>query len=153
MLRGEAQFTADITLPGMLHMAILRSKQGHALIKGIDTSAAMKMPGVVRVITAADLEGKVMPLPCIWIPGGVESHFPPHPYGLPGAGYVLAKDKVRYVGDAVAAVVAETRYQAYDALEAIQVDYEPLPVVVDAEEATKEGAPQLHDTVPHNLNA
>ncbi|MBV9691938.1 MAG: molybdopterin-dependent oxidoreductase [Ktedonobacteraceae bacterium] len=153
MLRGEAQFTADITLPGMLHMAILRSQHGHAHIKNIDTSAALKMPGVVRVITGADLEGKMMPLPCVWIPGGVESHFPPHPYGLPGAGYALAKDKVRYIGDGVAAVVAETRDQAHSALAAIRVDYEPLPVVVDAEEALKEGAPQLHEAVPHNLNA
>ncbi len=119
MLRGEAQFIADITLPGMLHMELLRSEHAHALIKGIDTSAAEKLPGVVRIITSADLEGKMMPLPCVWIPGGVESHFPPHPYGLPGAGYALAKDKVRFIGDAVAAVVAETRSQAYDALEAI----------------------------------
>lgn len=153
MLRGEAQFIADIKLPNMLHMAILRSHHGHARIKSIDTSEAMRMPGVVRVITSADLEGKMMPLPCIWIPGGVESHFPPHPYGLPGAGYALAKDKVRYIGDPVAAVVAETPHQAYRALEAILVDYELLPVVVDAEEALKEGAPQLHDAVPHNLNA
>lgn len=153
MLRGEAQFIADITLPGMLHMELLRSEHAHALIKGIDTSAAEKLPGVVRIITSADLEGKMMPLPCVWIPGGVESHFPPHPYGLPGAGYALAKDKVRFIGDAVAAVVAETRSQAYDALEAIQVDYELLPVVVDPEEALKEGAPLLHDAVPHNLNA
>lgn len=153
MLRGEAQFIADIKLPGMLHMAILRSHHGHARIKSIDTSQAMKMPGVMRIITSADLEGKMMPLPCIWKPGGVECHFPPHPYGLPGAGYALAKDKVRYIGDPVAAVVAETPYQACSALDAIQVDYEPLPVVVDAEEAIQEGAPQLHDTIPHNLNA
>src|SRR5438552_17443793 len=84
--RGEAQFIADIKLPNMLHMAILRSHQGHARIKSIDTSGAMQMPGVVRVITSADLEGKMMPLPCIWIPGGVDCHFPPHPYGWPGAG-------------------------------------------------------------------
>ena len=152
-LRGEARFTADISLPGMLHMAILRSEYAHAHIKSIDTSAAAKMPGVVRVITAADIEGKMMPLPCVWIPGGVESHFPSHPLGVPGAGNVLAKDKVRYIGDPVAVVVAETRYQAYDALDAIRVDYHPLPVVIDAEEALKDGAPQLHDEVPHNLNA
>ena len=72
---------------------------------------------------------------------------------MPGAGNVLAKDKVRYIGDPVAVVVAETRYQAYDALEYIKVDYHPLPVVTDAEEALKEGAPLLHDEVPNNLNA
>ncbi len=153
MLRGEAKFTADLTLPGMLHMASLRSEYAHARIKSIDTSAALKMPGVVRVLTGADIENKMMPLPCVWIPGGVESHFPSHPFGVPGAGNVLATDRVRYTGDPVAAVVAETRYQAYDALSAIKVDYHPLPVVVDAEEALKPGAPQLHDEVANNLNA
>ncbi|GCF07961.1 xanthine dehydrogenase family protein molybdopterin-binding subunit [Dictyobacter arantiisoli] len=153
MLQGESPYTADIKLPGMLHMAILRSEYAHAKIKHIDTSEALKMPGVVRVITGDDLTGKIMPLPCIWIPGGVESHFPPHPFGLPGAGDVLAKDRVRFIGDSVAAVVAETRYQAYDALAGIHIDYEPLPVVVDPEDALKEGAPLLHDAVPHNLNA
>ncbi|MEI8164773.1 MAG: molybdopterin cofactor-binding domain-containing protein [Chloroflexales bacterium] len=153
MLRGVARFTADIELPGMLHMAILRSDYAHARIRGIDTSAAEKLPGVVRVITAADIEGKIMPLPCIWIPGGAESHFPSHPFGVPGAGNVLATDRVRFIGDAVAVVVAATRYQAWDALDAIKVDYQPLPVVTDAEEALKPGAPQLHDEVPNNLNA
>jgi len=153
MLRGEAQFIADIKLPNMLHMAILRSKHAHARIKSIDIKEAMKMPGVLRVITSADIAGAMMPLPCMWIPGGVESHFSPHPYGMPGAGYALAQDKVRYIGDPVAAVVAETSYQAYSALNAILVDYELLPVVIDAEEAVKDGAPLLYDAIPHNLNA
>ena len=153
MLRGEAKFVADIQMPGMLHMAILRSQYAHALIKSIDTIAAQKLPGVVRVFTAADLAGKVMPLPCTWIPGGVESHFPTHPMGVPGAGPVLATDRVRYIGDPVAAIVAETRAQAFDALDAVKVNYQPLPVVVDAEEALKDGSPQLHAEVPHNLNA
>jgi carbon-monoxide dehydrogenase large subunit len=154
LLAGDSKFTADIELPGMLHMAILRSEHAHALIKNIDTSLAEHRPGVIRVITADDVEGKIMPLPCIWIPGGVESHFPSHPFpGVPGAGSVLAKDRVRYIGDPVAVVVAETRYQAFDALEAIQVEYEQLAVVVDPREALKEGAPQLHEEVPNNLNA
>src|SRR5205085_3355826 len=136
-LRGDAKFTADIDLPGMLHLAILRSPHGHARIRHVDTSAAAHMPGVVRIITAADVAGKLMPLPCIWIPGGVESHFPPHPLGYPGAGTVLATDQVRYIGDAVAAVVAETRDQAFDALDAVQVDYALLPTVVTAEEPVK----------------
>ena len=151
-LRGNAKFVADIDLPGMLHMAILRSPHGHALVKQIDPSAAMKLPGVVRVVTAADL-GNMMPLPCIWVPGGVESHFPPHPTGLPASNPVLSKDKVRYIGDAIAAVVAETRAQAHDALNAIHVDYELLPVVTTPKEAIEEGAPQLHEAVPNNLNA
>src|SRR5512132_129476 len=111
------------------------------------------MPGVVRVITGADLEGRMMPLPCVWAPGGVQSFFPPHPMGLPGAGNALATDRVRFVGDPVAVVVAETCYQAFDALKSIRVEYEPLPVVVEAEQALADGAPQLHDAVPRNLNA
>jgi carbon-monoxide dehydrogenase large subunit len=148
-LRGEAKFTADITLPGMLYMAILRSRFAHAMIKNINTREAEKMPGVVRVLTGAEIKDKIMPLPCVWIPGGAESHFPSHPMGMPGAGYALAVDKVRYVGDPVAVVVAETEYQAQDALKAIHVDYQPLPVVIDAEEAIQDGAPQLHSEVPN----
>ncbi|MGB8501390.1 xanthine dehydrogenase family protein molybdopterin-binding subunit, partial [Mycobacterium sp.] len=151
-LRGNAKFVADIDLPGMLHMAILRSPHGHALVKRIDPSAALKVPGVVRVVTADDL-GDMMPLPCVWVPGGVESHFPPHPTGLPASNPVLSKDKVRYIGDAIAAVVAETRAQAHDALDAIHVDYELLPVVTTPKEAIEDGAPQLHEAVPNNLNA
>src|ERR1035441_10014906 len=135
----------------MTHVVILHSGHAHAKIKSIDTSAAAKMPGVVRIFTGADLAGKLMPMVCIWKPAGVESHFPPHPYGVPGAQTALATDRVRYVGEWVAAVVAETRQQAVDALPAIKVDYEPLPVVINAEAALKEGAPQLHDAVPGNL--
>lgn len=153
MLRGEAKYTADIALPGMLHMELLRSAHGHAIIRGIDTTAASAMPGVVRIVTAADIADKMMPMPCVWVPGGVESHFPPHPSGLPGAGFVLATGKVRYIGEPVAAVVAETANQAADAARAIQVDYEPLPAVITAEQALADGAPQLHDAVPGNLNA
>ena len=152
-LRGEARFTADVTVPGMAHVAILHSTEPHARIRGIDTTAAMKLPGVVRIFTGADLAGKMLPMVCIWKPAGVESHFPPHPYGVPGAQTALATDRVRYVGEWVAAVVAETREQAYEAVKAVKVDYDPLPVVRGAEEALKEGAPQLHDSVPGNLCA
>jgi aerobic carbon-monoxide dehydrogenase large subunit len=151
LLRGEAQFVADISLPEMLHAAILRSPHGHALIKSINTGVASAMPGVVRVFTAADAQG-LMPLPVVWVPQDVESHFPPHPSGIvPGSQPVLAQDRVRFVGEQVAVVVAETRQQACDALDAIKVEYQPLPVVLDGEEAVKEGAPQLHDAVPNNL--
>jgi carbon-monoxide dehydrogenase large subunit len=152
-LRGESKFTADVSLPGMTHVAILHSTEAHAKIRGIDSAAASKMPGVIRIFTGADLAGKMMPMVCIWKPADVESHFPPHPYGLPGAQTALATDKVRYFGEWVAAVVAETREQAYAARDAIKVDYEPLPSVTNAEEALKPGAPQLHETVPGNLCA
>ena len=152
-LRGESKFTADVSLPGMTHVAILHSTEAHARIRGLDTTAAAKMPGVIRIFTGADLAGKMMPMVCIWKPADVESHFPPHPYGLPGAQTALATDRVRYFGEWVAAVVAETREQAYAARDAIKVDYEPLPAVTNAEEALKPGAPQLHETVPGNLCA
>ncbi|BAY97353.1 putative carbon-monoxide dehydrogenase large subunit [Tolypothrix tenuis PCC 7101] len=151
LLRGEAKFTADITLPNMLHMAILHSTEAHALIKSIDTSVAEKMPGVVRVITGADTSA-IFPLPVIMNPGGAEAKFPPHPYGIPAGQTILAINKVRYVGDFVAVVVAQTRQQAYDALKGIKVEYEPLPVVTDAEEALQPNAPQLYDNIPGNLN-
>ncbi|MFE3580301.1 xanthine dehydrogenase family protein molybdopterin-binding subunit [Streptomyces vinaceus] len=152
LLRGEAKYVGDIDLPGTAHMAILGSPLAHAKILSIETKAAEQMPGVLKVATAADFTD-VMPLPCIWIPGGVESHFPPHPYGLPGARPVLTGDTVRHVGDAIAVVVAETPRQAAAALAAITVEYEPLPVVTRADAALAEGAPQLHEAVPGNLNA
>jgi aerobic carbon-monoxide dehydrogenase large subunit len=152
-IRGEAKFTADYTPPGTLHMALLRSEHGHARIVKIDTTRAKAMPGVRTVITGADIADKLLPLPCVWIPGGVESHFPPHPYGVPGAGFVLAQERVRFIGEPVVAVVAETPYQAHDALNEIQIDYDPLPVVVDPREALTNAAPLLHDAVPGNLNA
>jgi len=153
LLRGERDYTADLVRPGMVHMALLRSEHGHATIKSIDTSVALAMPGVLRIVTGPDLDGHLMPLPCIWVPGGVESHFPPHPYGLPGAGTALATDRVRFVGDPVAAIVAETKAQAAEAARAIKVEYEVLPAVVTPRAALAEGAPQLHDAVPGNLNA
>jgi carbon-monoxide dehydrogenase large subunit len=152
-LRGESKFTADISLPGMTHVAILHSTEAHARIRSLDATAASKMPGVIRIFTGADLAGKMMPMVCIWKPADVDSHFPPHPYGLPGGQTALATDRVRYFGEWVAAVVAETREQAYDARAAIIVDYEPLPSVTNAEEALAPGAPQLHETVPGNLCA
>ncbi|MGW5397863.1 xanthine dehydrogenase family protein molybdopterin-binding subunit [Streptomyces sp. NPDC003952] len=152
LLRGEATYVGDIDLPGTAHMAILGSPVAHAKVLSIDTKAAEQLPGVLKVATAADFTD-VMPLPCIWIPGGVESHFPPHPYGLPGSRPVLSGDTVRHVGDPVAVVVAETPRQAAAALAAISVEYEPLPVVTRADEALAEGAPQLHEAVPGNLNA
>lgn len=152
-LRGDAKFTADVNLPGMTHVAILHSNRAHAKLKKVSTTVASQMPGVIRIFIGKDIAEKMNPLVCVWKPAGVESHFPPHPYGVPGAQTALATDRVRYVGEWIAAVVAETRRQAYDAVSAIEVDYEALPVVTTAEEALKEGACQLHDTVPGNLCA
>lgn len=152
-LTGTGKFTGDLELPKMAYVAILHSPVAHAKIKSIKTERAAGMSGVIRVFTGADLAGKMNPMVCIWKPAGVESHFPPHPYGVPGAQTALATDRVRYVGDWMAAVVAETRQEAYDALDGIDVEFEMLPVVTTAEETLKPGAPQLHETVPGNLCA
>ncbi|GAB3881821.1 molybdopterin-dependent oxidoreductase [Kibdelosporangium lantanae] len=153
LINGTAQFTADYTPTGTVYMELLRSEYGHARIVDIDVSEAAAMPGVLKVITGADIADKLLPLPCIWIPGGVESHFPPHPYGVPGAGFVLAQERVRYIGESVVAVVAETKYQAADAVKKVRVTYEQLPVVTDPRLAIEDGAVQLHDAVAKNLNA
>ena len=137
--------------PGMVYASILRSPHGHARITSIDTSAASSAPGVIRVFTGPDV-AQIMPLPVIWVPTDIESHFPPHPSGIvPGSMTVLATDRVRFAGDAVAVVVADTRQQADDALKLIAVEYEVLPAVTEVQAALAEGAPQLHEAVPGNL--
>jgi len=151
LLRGEDKFIADVSLPGMAYASILRSPHGHARVASIDASAAKSAPGVIRVFTGSDVEG-IMPLPVIWVPQDVESHFPPHPSGIvPGSMTVLATDRVRFAGDAVAVVVADTQQQADDAVQLIAVDYEVLPAVTEVQDALAQGAPQLHDAVPGNL--
>jgi aerobic carbon-monoxide dehydrogenase large subunit len=153
LLTGSAKFTGDLDLPHMSFVAILHSPVAHAKIKKLDTSAASRLPGIIRIFTGADIASKMLPLVCIFKPAGVPTQFPPHPYGVPGAQTALATDRVRYVGEWVAAVVAETREEAYDALGAIEVEYDPLPVVTTAEDALREGAPQLHESAPGNLCA
>ena len=125
---GRAVYASDITVPGMLHGRILRSTLPHARIRSIDTSAALAMPGVVAVLTGADLAG-----------GDV--HWGLYLRDRP----LIAIDRVRYVGDPVAAVAAVDEFTAEEALDAILVDYEPLPHVTDAEEAMAPGAPLIHE--------
>ena len=142
LITGQASYTDDIKLAGLAHAAILRSPHGHARINRIDTSAAAAAPGVIAVYTGADTEGVLNPMPCAWVIPDSDVKAVAYP--------PLASDVVRYVGDAVAVVVAEDRYQAEDALELINVDYEPLPTVVNPEAALQEGAPQLHEDAPNN---
>ncbi len=142
LITGQASYTDDIKLSGLVHAAILRSPHGHARINRIDTSAAASAPGVIAVYTAADTEGVLNPIPCAWVIPDSDVKAVAYP--------PLASDVVRYVGDAVAVVVAEDRYQAEDALELINVDYEPLPTVINPEAALQEGAPQLHEDAPNN---
>jgi len=142
LLTGEMQFLDDLKLPGMAFAVVLRSPYAHARISAIDTTKAAAYPGVLAVYTGKDFED-LPPLPCAWQAGGVENFV--------NTPRVLEIDRVTFTGAGVAVVVAENRYAAEDALELIDVDYEPLETVVDAEAATKEGAPQLHENAPGNI--
>lgn len=142
-LTGSGQYTDDINLANQRYAVFVRSPHAHATIKSVDTSRAEAMPGVVRVFTGNDMAGKVNGLPCGWLitsTDGQPMKEPPHP--------VLAQGKVRYVGDHVAMVVAETVQQARDAAEAVDVAYDVLPAVVDVRDAAK--ATALHDAAPDN---
>ena len=142
-LTGGGNYTDDITMDAQCHAIFVRSPHAHANIKSIDISAAEKMPGVVKIFIGKDLEGKMGGLPCGWLinnPDGSPMKEPPHP--------VLALGKARHVGDQVAMVIADSVEQAKNAAEAVVVDYEVLPAVVDVRDAAK-GA-QLHDNAPNN---
>ncbi len=142
---GKGNYTDDIVLNGMTHAAFARSPYAHAKIKKIDSTAAKKMPGVVAIFTGADV-ADVNGVPCGWqvnFKNGDTMKEPKHP--------LLAHGFVRHVGDAVAVVVAETREQAADAAEAIEVDYEELPCVTNPAEAVKAGAPLVHTDIPSNM--
>ncbi|TCJ13713.1 xanthine dehydrogenase family protein molybdopterin-binding subunit, partial [Rubrobacter taiwanensis] len=142
LVTGRATWTDNIRLPGTVHMAVLRSPFAHARITNLDVSPAREMPGVVAAFTGRDLADEwAAPLPCGW-QVTEDLRIPDH--------WPLARDKVRYVGDAVAVVLATDRYRARDALEAIQVDYEPLDAVVDVEAALKEGSPLVHEELGTN---
>jgi carbon-monoxide dehydrogenase large subunit len=142
LITGHGNFLDDIKLQGMLHAAVLRSPYAHAKILSIDTSKAKALPGVVGVFTGEDMMD-INPLPAAWQAGGVTNNVV-----TPRA---LAVGKVFHVGDYVAVVVAEDRYTARDAVDLIEVEYEPLGVVVDAKKATEDGAPQLHENAPNNV--
>src|SRR5215475_9967137 len=133
LITGQTNWTDNIKLPGMLHMAFVRSPFAHAKITGVDLSAARGMPGVIAAFSGADFGAEQGSLPCAW-PVTEDIVIPAHP--------PMAVDEVRYVGEAVAVVVARDRYAAADA---VDVDYEPLPPVLDMREALKEGSPKVHD--------
>ena len=141
LITGRGKYVDDIRLTGMTHMAFVRSPYAHANIRSVDTSVAANAPGVLTVFTGADLQEQLGGLPVAWLLPDLKQ--PPHP--------PLAYETVRYVGDAVAVVVADTAYQAADAAELVDVDYEILPAIVNAEAATKDGAPQLHPEAENNI--
>src|SRR5947208_15281930 len=147
LVRGKGKYTDDFNLPGQAYAWIVRSRHAHGIIRGIDTAASKAMPGVLGVWTGADL---------------VAANYGPFTCGLPlksrdGTPLLqtnraaLMTDKVRYVGDPVAFVVAETLAQARDAGEAGGLDIDPLPAVTSAEEAAKPGAPQPYEHTPNNV--
>ncbi|HEY7350457.1 MAG TPA: aerobic carbon-monoxide dehydrogenase large subunit [Ktedonobacterales bacterium] len=144
LLKGQGQFVDDIHRPGMLHGAVLRSQHAHARIKRLDVSKARGLPGVQLVLTADDLGPAGGSLPLLI----------PHPaLTQPRTQRALADDEVRYVGEAVAFVVARNRYIAEDALELIEIEYDPLPVVAALDAAIREDTPLAHADVPRNIAA
>src|SRR5260370_36455840 len=138
LLTGRAEFTNDVKLPGMLYAAVLRSPYAHARIVSIDTSAAKKLPGVHAVLTGSDATEIMGPLPAFCAEPVVE--------------HAIAVEKVRYAGEAVVAVAAESRYIAEDALELVQIEWEPLPPQIDVLEAMKPDAPKVHENLPSNVS-
>src|SRR5437764_5386886 len=137
LLMGTAIYTNDIRLPGMLHAAVLRSPYPHARIVSIDTSAAKKLPGVYAVLTGRDAVEVIDPVPAFCAEPVVE--------------HAIAVEKVRYVGEAVIVVAAESRYIAEDALGLLQIEWESLPPVRDVLEAMKPDAPKVHENLPSNI--
>lgn len=135
LVTGQTTWTDNITVPGLLHLAILRSPMAHAKIDRVDVAPALERPGVIAAFTGRDLADAFGSLPCAW-PITEDMVLPDHP--------PLAVDEVRYAGDPVAVVVARDRYTAADALEAVETDYTPLPPVLDMEAALAEGAPLVH---------
>ncbi|HEX8455560.1 MAG TPA: xanthine dehydrogenase family protein molybdopterin-binding subunit [Longimicrobium sp.] len=148
LLTGEALFVDDVHLEGMLHVAFVRSDHAHALINSVDTTAALERPGVVAVITADMLGDYWQPGPLLVPPPPVEGLIFNQASQVP-----LAKDRVRHVGEAIAMVVAESRYLAEDAAADVMVDYEPLEPVVDLEAALTPEAPIIHPQLGTNLAA
>ena len=144
LITGTGAFVDDLSVPGCLHAAFVRSPHAHARVRAIDAAAARRAPGVVGVYTAAELGAAAAPIP-VFAPHPAL----PRPCGLPP----LARDRVRFVGEPVAVVVADDPYRARDALALVTVDYEPLPAVADVETALAPGAPILHDELGSNVAA
>jgi carbon-monoxide dehydrogenase large subunit len=143
LLTGDARYTDDIDAPGMAHVAFVRSDRGHARIEGIDASEAEATEGVLAVYTWDDLAASESPCVLPVRSGPLDCDPPGHP--------VLARDRVRYQGQPVAAVVGEDRYRARDGARAVSVEYDPLDVVVDAVEARDEDAPTVFEAAPDNV--
>jgi carbon-monoxide dehydrogenase large subunit len=146
LLRGEGRYSDDLALPGQVHAVMVRSSYAHGVIRGIDTAEAVQMPGVLAIYTGRDLEAAGLgPMPASVGQKNRDGSAARTPRQMP-----LTTDRVRYVGDPVAVVVATTAKQARDGAEAVVLDIDPLPAVTDAREAAAPGAPELYDEVPGN---
>jgi carbon-monoxide dehydrogenase large subunit len=141
LITGRGSYVDDMSLPGMLYMAVVRSPVAHAKISSIDKSGAESLDGVHAVLTGDDLDLGA-PLPMVWVPPGVEVKTPEH--------WPLARGEVNHVGDPVAVVVGSDRYSVIDAAEQVIVDYDELPAVVDPEKALEDGAPLVHESLGTN---
>ncbi|MGH8115562.1 MAG: SulP family inorganic anion transporter, partial [Rhodanobacteraceae bacterium] len=139
LISGLATYVDDVRIPGMLTAVLLRSPHAHAKIIAIDVEAARRLPGVVCVLTGEDVKDKAGTLPCV----APAEHIPFHP--------MLARDTVRYVGEPVVVAVASDPYKAQDALDLVDIDYDPLDAVVDPERALEANAPILHEEFGNNL--
>ena len=147
MLRGGGCFVADVVIPGELHAAIVRSPHAHAAIRNVEASVALGAPGVVAVFSGADMAAdRIGPMRALWAIKGIDGR----PMAEPPR-WALARQYVRHVGEPVAVVIAQTREQAVDAADLIEIGYETLPAIVDAREASAPKATQLHDGVPGNI--
>ena len=147
LVQGQGVYTDDVSLPGQIYLSMVRSSQAHGRIVSIDASAALAMPGVIAVYTGADL---------------MKAGYGPYPFRvalknrddsplMKPKRYPLATDRVTYVGDAIACVIADSAARAQDAAEAVAVEIDPLPAVTDMREAVKPGAPQVVDEAPGNI--
>ena len=148
LLKGEGRFHNDVNLPGQAHLVVLRSPHAHARIRSIETAAARAMPGVVAIFTGADLARDGLGTMKMTLkrtrPDGSPMFAPPHKG--------LSSERVRYVGDPMAVVIAETLAQAKDAAERVDVDYDPLPSVTDTAAAAAPGSPRVWDESPDNIS-
>ena len=147
LLQGRGQYTDDVNRPGQVYCAMVRSQQAHGILRGIDIEAARAMPGVIAIYTGADLAiagyGAMPFRVALQGRGGTAMAKPPR--------FALATDRVRFVGDPVACVIAQTAAQAQDAAEAVTLDIEPLPAIVAMSDAVKADAPQIYDEAPGNV--
>src|SRR5215475_1618951 len=141
LVSGTSTYVDDVVLPGMLHMAVTRSIHAHARIKRIDVSKAQKLHGVAAVVTGGEVAAHCGPIPCAASVPNMKN----------ALRELLAVGKVRFVGEPIAAVVAENRYIARDAADLIEIEYEPLPAVVNPEQAMEADSPRLYDEFSDNI--